>query len=255
MQVHRATNLDHCDGVVHGFFGRRGGVSTGLFASLNCGPGSGDDRANVLANRDRAVQALLPGATLLTLYQIHGADTAIVDGAWAIGEAPRADAMATKTKGFALGVLTADCAPVLFADASAGVVAAAHAGWKGALAGVIESAVSAMEKLGASRARIAAAIGPCVGQEHYEVGPEFRERFVEASPDYARFFLPAERSGHCRFDLEGFVALRLEGAGVFAVERLQACTYARDRDFFSYRRSTHRGERDYGRQLSAIALA
>lgn len=254
MHIDRAANLDRCDRVAHGFFGRRGGVSTGIFASLNCGPGSGDDRSNVAANRDRAVQALSPGAALLTPYQIHGSEASIVNSAWAIGEAPRADAMATKRKGLAIGVLTADCAPVLFADANAGVIAAAHAGWKGALAGIIESTVSTMEKLGANRPQISAAIGPCIGQDCYEVGPEFRKRFVEASPEYGRFFLPAARAGHCRFDLGRFVALRLEEAGIVAVEQISACTYRREGDFFSYRRATHRGEKDYGRQLSAIAL-
>ena len=228
--------------IAHGFFGRSGGVSKGIFASLNCGPGSGDERADVIANRKRVVEALAPDATLLTLYQIHSGEAVSVTAPWNIGEGPKADAMATNLPGLALGILTADCAPVLLADAQAGVIGAAHAGWKGALGGVTDSAIAAMERLGARRERIAAAIGPCISQANYEVGPEFRDRFPQS------FF-----QGRY-FDLEGYVAERLSAAGIENVARLGACTYARETDFFSYRRATHRGETDYGRQVGAIVL-
>jgi purine-nucleoside/S-methyl-5'-thioadenosine phosphorylase / adenosine deaminase len=236
MLILRSPDLD----MPHGFFGRSGGVSEGIFASLNCGPGSGDAREAVLENRRRAADALAPRATLLTLYQVHNAEAVVVTAPWDAG--PKADAMATNVPGLALGILTADCAPVLFADAEARVIGAAHAGWKGALAGVTDAAIGAMERLGARRARIAAAIGPCIAQASYEVGPEFAPRFGA---------FVAER----HFDLEGYVAKRLADAGIARVARLSADTYAREADFFSYRRATHRGEKDYGRQLSAIVLA
>ena len=242
------------DGIEHGFFGRRGGVSKGIFASLNCGPGSGDDRANVIANRKRVTDALSPGAPLLTLYQIHSAESVSVTAPWNIGEGPHADAMATNVPGLALGILTADCAPVLFADTDARVIGAAHAGWKGALGGVTDSAIAAMEALGAKRTRIAAAIGPCISQTNYEVGPEFQDRFLESDSHFARFFIPSDKPDHFRFDLEGFVAQRLAACGIARVEQLSTCTYAAEDDFFSFRRATHRGETDYGRQVSAIVL-
>jgi hypothetical protein len=246
----RAKNLA---AVSHGFFGRQGGVSTGIFASLNCGPGSGDDSAVIGENRKRAQDAL--GAkSLVTLYQMHSAEAVIVDAPWDIGKGPQADAMATKTPGIALGILTADCAPVLLADGAAGVIGAAHAGWKGALAGVIESAIVAMEALGAERGRIAAAIGPCIAKANYEVGPEFEARFRQSDSNSDQFFTLAERAGHFRFDLEGYVVHRLREAGVAGVEGLYADTYAREAEFFSFRRATHRGEANYGRQISAIVL-
>jgi YfiH family protein len=229
-------------------------VSKGIFASLNCGPGSGDDRANVIANRKRVTDALSPGAPLLTLYQIHSAESVSVTAPWNIGEGPHADAMATNVPGLALGILTADCAPVLFADTDARVIGAAHAGWKGALGGVTDSAIAAMEALGAKRTRIAAAIGPCISQTNYEVGAEFRDRFLESDSHFARFFIPSDKPDHFRFDLEGFVAQRLAACGIARVERLSTCTYAAEDDFFSFRRATHRGETDYGRQVSAIVL-
>jgi len=240
--------------IAHGFFGRSGGVSKGIFASLNCGPGSGDVRADVVENRRRVVEALSPGAALVTLYQVHSPQAVTVSEAWAIGEGPQADAMATNVPGIALGILTADCAPVLFADADARVIGAAHAGWKGALGGVCEAAIAAMEALGANRARIAAAIGPCISQANYEVGPEFRARFVESDASHGRFFVTSERADHFRFDLEGFVFARLREADLASVDRVSACTYARESDFFSFRRATHRRQTDYGRQISAIAL-
>lgn len=253
MLILRAKNLSNAS-IAHGFFGRRGGVSTGIFASLNCGPGSGDERGAVIENRRRAVEQLQPGTQLLTLYQVHSPKPVIVTGPWEIGAAPQADALATDRPGLALGILTADCAPVLLADAEAKVIAAAHAGWKGALSGVIEAAIAAMKSLGARRERIAAAIGPCISQANYEVGPEFESRFRDADPGHARFFEPSTKPGHWRFDLPGFAAARLDAAGIANVETLSVCTYAREGDFFSFRRATHRGETDYGRQLSAILL-
>jgi hypothetical protein len=247
-----AENL-RAPGVKHTFFGRQGGVSNGLYASLNCGPGSNDAREHVIENRKRAQAALSPG-DLVTLYQIHSGDGVVVHKPWHLGDAPKADAMATTEPHVALGILTADCAPVLFADAEARIVGAAHAGWKGAFGGVIEGAVVLMEKLGAKRTRIAAAIGPCISQAAYEVGTEFRTRFVEADPAHAPFFAPGANSARWQFDLAAFVAARLAEARIGNVVRLSACTYAREGDFFSYRRATHRGENDYGRQLSAIML-
>jgi polyphenol oxidase len=241
-------------GLAHGFFGRRGGVSAGLYESLNCGPGSGDLRASVLENRRRATTALSPDAALVTLYQVHSAEAVTVGAAWDIADNPKADAMATDKSGIALGILTADCAPILLADTAAHVIGAAHAGWNGALAGVAESVVAAMERLGARRERIAAAIGPCISQSSYEVGPEFRPRFLAVDPASERFFEPSIRPGHWQFDLPAHVAERLRQTGIGTVESLAACTYSAEAEFFSYRRATHRHEADYGRQLSAIVL-
>lgn len=240
----------------HGFFGRTGGVSTGIFASLNCGPGSGDDLDAVTENRKRALNELSSGAPaeLLTLYQVHGRECVMVSSAWANSERPKADAMATNVRGLALGILTADCAPVLLADAEAGVIGAAHAGWKGALAGVTDSVIEAMERLGATRMRIAAAIGPCISQANYEVGPEMAAAFTNADPAHARFFVSSDRADRFRFDLQGYVAMRLRAARLENVETIGACPYAQENEFYSYRRATHRGEKDYGRQLSAIVL-
>lgn len=254
MLVLEAQNLSNSPGIVHGFFGRQGGVSEEVYASLNCGPGSGDARENVVENRRRVSARLGDARELLTLYQIHSARAVVVDKPWALGEGPQADAMATCIPGVALGILTADCAPVLLADARAGVVGAAHAGWKGAFGGVVEAVVAAMESLGARRERISAAIGPAISQANYEVGPEFRERFASAGSDQARFFAPSVRADHWQFDLTGFVAEKLVSSGIAAVETISACTYAREADFFSFRRATHRGEADYGRDISAILL-
>jgi len=237
--------------IAHGFFGRTGGVSAGIFASLNCGPGSGDDPAAVSENRSRA-RVALGAAHLVTLYQVHSAAAVTVTAPWDSG--PQADAMVTRVPGIALGILSADCAPVLLADIEAKVIGAAHAGWKGALGGVVEAAVAAMEKLGAERERIHAAIGPCIAQINYEVGPEFQARFVEADRANDHFFDLSERVGHFRFDLEGYVVHRLREAGVGDVEGLYADTYARESEFYSFRRATHRGEANYGRQISAIVL-
>jgi hypothetical protein len=250
MLVLRANNLKH-DAIAHGFFGRTGGVSTGIYASLNCGPRSGDGPAAINENRKRVAEHL--GANLITLYQIHSDKAVTVTAPWG-NDRPQADAMATATPGIALGILTADCAPVLLADAQAGVIGTAHAGWKGALGGVIESVLGAMETLGADRARIAAAIGPCIAQDSYEVGAEFRERFAEADSANTRFFCASDKEYHFRFDLENYVVHRLATAGVVNIEPLHADTCAREADFFSFRRTTHRGEPNYGRQISAIAL-
>ncbi len=237
-------------GVAHAFLERGGGVSTGLYAGLNCGFGSGDDRDAVSENRNRALAAV-EADQLATLYQIHSAE------AVALAEPPkglRADGMATDRPGLALGILTADCAPVLFADAQAGVVGAAHCGWRGALAGIAEAVLERMEGLGARAGRTVAAVGPCIGQASYEVGPEFREAFETADADNGRWFVVAARSGHFRFDLAGYVAGRLERAGLAAVSVADADTCAEEERFFSYRRACLRGEADYGRQLSLIAL-
>lgn len=240
----------------HGFFSREGGYSTGLFASLNCGMGSGDDRVTV--RRNRAIVAAALGVAeprLLTAHQHHSADAIAVTEPWPAEARPMADAMVTNVAGVALGVLTADCAPILFADVEARVIGAAHAGWKGALAGVTGRTLAAMEALGAKRARIAAAIGPTISQAAYEVGPEFPERYLEEDADNARFFKPSRRPHHWMFDLPGYMAARLAAEGVGAVADLSICTFGDEARFFSYRRATHRRERQYGRQMSAIALS
>ena len=241
-------------GFAHGFFGREGGVSTGLYESLNCGPGSSDEPKAVAENRRLVAATLAPGvqgARLISLSQIH---SAVVHTLPAWEERPEGDAMVTATPGLALGILTADCAPVLLADPKARVIGAAHAGWKGALAGVLEAAQEAMEKLGAQRDRINAAIGPCISQDNYEVGDDFRARFLEQGAKHRRFFVPSDREGHHRFDLPEFAAYRLTAAGVGSVERLGICTYPPENGFFSFRRTTHAKEPDYGRQISAIVL-
>ncbi|QGN54831.1 peptidoglycan editing factor PgeF [Novosphingobium sp. Gsoil 351] len=236
--------------IPHGFLGRRGGVSTGIHAGLNVGWGSDDERAAVAENRRRAVEAVLPGAALVTVHQVHSPDVVTVTEPWPDDARPKADALVTDRPGLLLGVLTADCAPVLLADAEAGMIGAAHAGWKGALGGVCEATVAAMEALGARRDRIAAAIGPCIAQASYEVDAAFVDRFA---PDNARFFKPG-RAGHAWFDLESYVAMRLAAAGVGTIERLGLDTYAGEARFYSYRRATHRGEPGYGREITLIGL-
>jgi YfiH family protein len=239
-------------GFAHGFFGRQGGVSTGLYESLNCGPGSRDAAEAVAENRRRVSAALAPGAALVSLSQIHSPIVHTLREA--PPQRPEGDAMVTATRGLALGILTADCAPVLLADHDAKVIGAAHAGWKGALGGVLEATLEAMENLGASRTRIAAAIGPCISQANYEVNWEFRDRFLELGLKHRRFFVPSEREGHYRFDLPAYAAHRLTAAGLASVETLGICTYPPENGFFSFRRTTHAGESDYGRQVSAILL-
>jgi polyphenol oxidase len=240
-------------GVKHGFLGRRGGVSSGVHAGLNVGTGSADEAAAIAENRALAVDVVAPGATLVTVYQIHSAEVVTVVAPIDFEERPRADAMVTATPGLVLGILTADCAPVLLADTEAGVVGAAHAGWKGAFAGVCEATVAAMIALGADRERIAAAIGPCIARASYEVDDAFFARFAEADPATERFFSPG-RAGHHQFDLEGYVASRLAAAGVTRIEALGLDTYADEDRFFSYRRATHARESSYGRQISLIGL-
>ena len=241
------------DGIAHGFLGRRGGVSKGVCAGLNVGLGSGDDPQAVRTNRALALEAVAPGAQLVTLYQIHSAVAIAATGPYPDDARPHADALATATPGLALGILTADCTPVLLADRAAGVIGAAHAGWKGALGGVIEAVVAQMKALGAARNAIAAAIGPTIARRSYEVDESFRRRFVEADPAFDRFF-SGGREGHHQFDLEAFVVARLAEAGVGRVEALGLDTYCAPDRFYSYRRATHRGEPDYGRQIALIAL-
>jgi YfiH family protein len=250
VEVIRAVNLG---GVPHGFLGRRGGVSTGELEGLNVGYGSGDDRDAIAENRARAIAAVLPGAELATVHQVHSADVVVVEQPWAQDERPRADAMVTNRPGLLLGVLTADCAPVLFADTQAGVVGAAHAGWRGALAGVTDSTIAAMEALGAQRERITAAVGPCIGQASYQVDETFRGRFLGLEPTSDRFFAPGPM-GRPNFDLTAYVVARLGAAGIHSVEALGLDTYPDADRFYSYRRSTHRGEADYGRQIAMIAV-
>jgi polyphenol oxidase len=241
--------------VRHGFFGRPGGVSEGIFASLNCGFGSGDDPARVAENRARAArQAAVDPASLLTVHQVHSPRVVLVDTAWRREEAPQGDAMVTTRPGLALGILAADCVPVLFADAQARVVGAAHAGWRGALDGVLEATIAEMRRQGAEPARITAAIGPCIQQASYEVGAEFRARFIAADPANDRFFAAGKRDGHCQFDLPGYVAARLAEAGLGGVDRLARDTCAEPAAFFSYRRNTLDGRNGYGRNISLIAL-
>ena len=250
VEVIRAVSLGQ---LPHGFLGRRGGMSVGEMAGLNVGYGSSDDREAIAGNRRLAVAAILPEAELATVHQIHSAEVVVAKRAWPQDERPRADAMVTDTPNLLLGILTADCAPVLFADHNAVVVGAAHAGWRGALAGVTDATIEAMERLGARREHIHAAVGPCVAQASYEVDEGFRSRFLEHDPDNARFFVTGP-AGKPHFDLEAYIVHRLIAAGIDEVEALNLDTYADEDRFFSFRRSTHRGEADYGRQLSAIAL-
>jgi polyphenol oxidase len=237
-------------GIPHGFLGRRGGISTGVVAGLNIGHGAEDEAVAVTENRRRSVEAVLPGAQLATVYQVHSPDVVEVIAPWSHAERPRADAMVTDRPGLLLGVVTADCAPVLLADRDAGVIGAAHAGWRGASGGVLENTVAAMERLWAEPARIVAAIGPAIAQPSYEVDAAFRENFGSADE---RFFA-AGRPGRWHFDLEGYAGARLRAAGVGTVEPLGLDTYSAADRFFSYRRATHRGEPTYGRQFSLIGL-
>lgn len=244
-------------GTRHGFLGRTGGVSTGATASLDLGRRGLPPTPELLENQRRALAAVAPGTHLVTLYQVHSADAVIVADPWPEAATPdlrpHADALVTNRPGLALGILTADCAPVLFADRGAGVVAAAHAGWKGAIGGVTDATITAMEQLGATRANIAAAIGPCIARASYEVDDAFLARFAATDPATERFFSPA-RLGHHQFDLEAYVVHRLTAAGLTLVEALGEDTYAQPDRFFSFRRATHLGEPDYGRQISLIAL-
>lgn len=251
----QSPELSRYDGIAHGFFGRRGGVSEGIYASLNCGPGSKDDRAAVTENRRRVANHLgVAPAHLLTAHQHHSADAIVVTEPWTFDTMPKADALVTATPGIAIAALAADCAPVLFADPKARIVAAAHAGWKGALGGVLEAAVATMEGIGARRADIHAVLGPCIGPGAYEVGPEFEHQFTAASADYFMFFKRMSSDARPFFDLPAFVLHRLSGLGLSGVESQSRCTYSDEAGLFSYRRTTHRREADYGRQISAIVL-
>ncbi len=241
--------------VAHGFLGRRGGVSAGIHGGLNVGLGSEDDADSVAENRRRARDAVLPGARLVTCYQIHSAEAVTILAPPEDDVRPHGDALVTNRPGLLLGILTADCAPVLFADVEAGVVGAAHAGWKGALGGITDATLLAMEALGARRERIAAAIGPCIARASYEVDAAFLRRFAEAAPENERFFADGTRADHYQFDLEAYVAHRLAAAGVARVAALGEDTYTQEDRFFSFRRATHRSEPSYGRQISLIGLA
>ncbi|HZE47644.1 MAG TPA: peptidoglycan editing factor PgeF [Xanthobacteraceae bacterium] len=245
--------LSAIPGLRHAFFSREGGVSGGIYASLNGGLGSHDDAADVAENRRRMAEQIgVSPEQLLSAHQVHSPDVVVATGPWP-GDKPRADALVTRTEGIAIGVTAADCGPILLVDPKARVIGAAHAGWKGALTGVLESTVDAMEKLGAERGGIVAAIGPLIRQPSYEVGPEFVERFLDADAENGMFFLPGERERHAMFDLAGFIRMRLENAGVLMIDDVGIDTYSDER-FYSYRRSVHRKEPDYGRHVHAIVL-
>ena len=246
--------LSAIPGLRHAFFTRDGGVSGGIYGSLNGGLGSDDDPAHVAENRRRMAEAMdVSPERFLSVWQIHSPDAVAVSGPWDGAARPRADAMVTRTEGLAIGVTAADCGPILLVDPNARVIGAAHAGWKGALTGIVESTVAAMETLGAERSGIVAAIGPLIRQHSYEVGSEFVERFMEADAEHALFFIPAARENHAMFDLAGFIRMRLENAGVLMIDDIGVDTYSDER-CYSYRRSVHRKEPDYGRHVHAIAL-
>jgi purine-nucleoside/S-methyl-5'-thioadenosine phosphorylase / adenosine deaminase len=246
--------LSAIPGLCHAFFTRQGGVSDGVYESLNGGLGSEDDAANVAENRRRMAEQMgVPPQRLLSAYQIHSPDAVVATGPWQGAARPRADAIVTRTEGLAIGITAADCGPILLVDPNARVIGAAHAGWKGALTGIVESTVEAMEKLGAERGGMVASIGPLIRQHSYEVGGEFVERFIEADAEHAMFFIPSAREGHAMFDLAGFIRMRLENAGVLMIDDIGVDTYSDER-FYSYRRSVHRGEPDYGRHVHAIVL-
>lgn len=251
-----AQNLISCRGVRHGFFTRTGGTSGGIYAGLNCGLGSSDDAALVLENRRRVADHLGSSTGhVVTLYQVHGATALTVTAAPSRDHLPKADAVVTATPGLVVGVLTADCTPVLFADPDAGIVAAAHAGWRGAVAGIVESTIAEMERLGARREHIRAAVGPCINQAAYEVSDAFEADVVSQNPAYSRFFAKPDAASQPHFDLPGFVCHRLMAAHIGSVEAVASCTHANESLFFSYRRTSQRREPDYGRQISAIVVA
>ncbi len=252
----QAPTFSALSGIRHAFFTREGGVSEGVYASLNGGVGSRDVPGRVAENRSRMADALaVSPENFLTAYQTHSSDVVVAEEPWPPPARPRADAIVTRRPGIAVGVSTADCGPVLFADAQARVVGAAHAGWRGALDGILEATLAAMEKLGARRENVVTALGPMIRQPNYEVGPEFVAAFLSADAGNARFFAPSDREHHARFDLASFIAARLAAAGVARIEDLGQCTYAERGRFFSYRRSVHRAEPDYGRHVNAIVLA
>jgi len=251
----QAPSLSGFLNIRHAFFTREGGVSDGIYASLNGGIGSNDAPEKVRENRARMASKLgVAPAHFVTCYQIHSPDVIVAETPWTRENSPRADAIVTRIPGLAIGVTAADCGPILFADAQAGVIGATHAGWKGALIGVLEATIAAMVKLGAQKSRISAALGPMIRQPNYEVGAEFVDRFKAADASNDRFFAPATRPRHAMFDLPGFIRSRLERADIQGIEDLGLCTYADPARFFSYRRTTHRAEPDYGRHVNAIAL-
>ncbi|MET0279375.1 MAG: peptidoglycan editing factor PgeF [Pseudorhodoplanes sp.] len=251
----QAKSLGQIEGIRHGFFTRDGGVSGGIYSSLNGGVGSNDDAQSVAENRARMARALdVAPDQLLGCFQIHSPEVVVADRPWTSADRPRADAIVTSVPGLAIGVSTADCGPLLFADEVARVIGAAHAGWRGAFTGVIEATVAAMEKLGAERDRVKAALGPLIRQPNYEVSQSFVDEFLRNDESHTRFFKPASREGHAMFDLPGFVATRIEQSGIGTFEDLQLCTYADEQQFYSYRRSVHRSEPDYGRHINAIVL-
>ena len=251
----QANTLAKLSGIRHAFFTREGGVSSGIYASLNGGVGSRDSADSVTENRARMATSLgVPPEHFLTTYQVHSPAVVIAEQPWTLSDRPRADAIVTKVPRLAIGVSTADCGPLLFADPTARIVAAAHAGWRGALGGVVGATVDAMERLGAERSRIVAALGPMIRQPNYEVGADLVSKFVAADADNERFFAAATRANHAMFDLAGYIGARLQDAGIIDPADLQACTYADADKFYSFRRATHRGEGDYGRHINAIAL-
>ena len=252
LQAHALSNLP---GIRHAFFTRAGGVSQGIYESLNSGVGSNDDPANVTENRARMAASLgVAPERFLTAYQIHSPQVVTVEAPWSPSERPKADAIVTRTPGLAIGVSTADCGPVLLADPEARVIGAAHAGWRGALTGVIEATVAAMETLGAKRDRMVAAAGPMIRQPNYEVGQDLLDRFVAVEPSNVRFFIRANRPDHMMFDLAGYVVSQLRRAEIAQIEDVGLCTYANPAQFYSYRRATHLAEPDYGRHVNAIVL-
>jgi hypothetical protein len=255
LEPYQADCLSILPGIRHGFFTCQGGVSQGIYQSLNCGMGSNDGRVAVIENRARVAQHLgSPLGDVQTLYQVHSTNVLTIGTPTPREDLAKADALVTKTRGLAIGVLTADCSPVLFADSQARIVGAAHAGWRGALGGVVEATVAAMVKIGASRAGIRAAVGPCINQEAYEVGPEFEQEFRAKDPAYGRFFKRNSVSGRPHFDLPGFVLEALTRTGIGKAESVAICTHRNESLFFSYRRSQQRSQSDYGRQISAIVV-
>lgn len=251
----QAPSLGRLKRIRHGFFTREGGISDGLYTSLNGGIGSKDDPSRVAENRARMARALdVQPECFVGCYQIHSSEVVVAERPWDHADRPKADAIVTKVPGLAIGVSTADCGPLLFADEQAGVIGAAHAGWRGAFTGVIEATIAAMEQLGAHRSRISAALGPLIRQNNYEVGQGFVDEFLGADKGHARFFRGGSRPGHAMFDLPAFVAERVLQSGIGAFEDMQLCTYADEQRFYSYRRSVHRSEPDYGRHINAIVL-
>ncbi len=250
-----APSLSALRGIRHAFFTREGGVSQGIYAGLNGGVGSGDEPAHVTENRARMARILSVDADrFATVHQVHSPDVVVAEAAWRLEARPRADAIVTRVPQLAIGVTTADCGPVLFADPKARVIGAAHAGWRGALTGVLDATIAAMEQLGADRDHMVAALGPMISQRNYEVGPEFVQNFCRQDPANARFFQDSTRKEHALFDLPGYIAARLRRAGLDQIENLGLCTYSDPERFYSYRRSVHRGEPDYGRHINAIVL-